>query len=115
MKRQWRAVSWLRLSMCFGLGRAMLSCREAPDFGNEGGARVEPVFSQHAPVPVGEPFLKLGDDCSQNGESSCESRVCLHARASEKDKGHVCSRACSSTAECPKDWTCVETYPGPNA
>ena len=53
----------------------------------------------------------LGEDCTTYGGPGCASGICLHTRP-DRSSGYFCSVRCQSTADCPDNWNCVQTYPG---
>jgi hypothetical protein len=53
---------------------------------------------------------QVGEDCSIQGKTECVSGLCIHASL-ERQGGYFCSKTCSVTAECPKDWKCGPISP----
>lgn len=80
--------------------------------GGESGDSAQParVFSEHRTLVAEKATKLLGDDCTANGKSACQSGLCLHTKAA-KDRGYICSSTCSKAADCPPGWSCVQTYP----
>ena len=53
----------------------------------------------------------VGVDCATYGQTSCKSKLCLHADP-EPSKGWFCATRCNSDKECPEEWRCGSIYPG---
>lgn len=73
---------------------------------------VRAVLTEHRPLQAQKATKQLGEDCSENGASTCLSGVCLHVKPG-REEGYVCSRACQEEKECPRDWHCAQVYPTP--
>lgn len=76
------------------------------------------VFSEAvtAPGTSGRRDKHLGEDCTANGASDCESGLCLKLSESPFG-GWVCSQACGSlerNVSCPRGWECHKTLPDPD-
>jgi hypothetical protein len=71
------------------------------------------VLTEHREVVSPKaPDKQLGEDCSAYGYTECRSGLCIHAGPELKEK-YFCSRACRSHSDCPKQWECQQTHPGP--
>jgi hypothetical protein len=70
------------------------------------------VLTEHRPLRAEKATKQLGEDCTGPGASACLSGVCLHVKPGRKE-GYVCSRACQSEQECPRNWRCAQVYPTP--
>ncbi len=70
----------------------------------------QPAFSEHRVQVSGRATKQLGEDCLKEGASGCVSGLCLHTGAGPEE-GYACSRQCTSSAQCPVNWRCVQVYP----
>jgi len=73
-----------------------------------------PVLAEHRPLEVAAPSKELGESCTENGGSACFSGLCLHV-SPDRNAGYFCSRACTSSQDCPKEWNCAQIYPAADA
>lgn len=103
----------MRFRTCFPLALLVASASCAP---SEPQNRRSEVFTEHRFLKAqpNAPKKQLGEDCSTNGASECQSELCFHTDA-DPSKGHVCSKACGSDEDCPEAWACRSVYPSPGS
>ncbi len=73
--------------------------------------RTPPVLTDHRFGVAATPARRLGEDCSLNGKSDCQTGLCFHYRPNP-GTGWVCSSTCKSVSDCPSGWGCSEVVPG---
>lgn len=81
----------------------------------EGGASTtapSAVFGDHQFALTAAATKQLGENCVVEGPGGCVTGTCFHYKPDPHD-GFVCSRACTSSDDCPSGWSCVSIYPGP--
>lgn len=70
-------------------------------------------LAEHRPSAlVAAAARHLGEDCATGGYRSCISRLCGHF-APAPESGYFCSRACTRSVDCPRDWNCAQAFPAP--
>ena len=65
------------------------------------------VLTEHQFSVSAKKAKRIGEDCSLHGSSECLSGVCLHT-SPHRHAGYICSQTCSSTSDCPANWSCVQ-------
>lgn len=112
MKSYWWSVFGIALGLFAACSRGPSESpgRSAPGPGGTSQA-LRPV-AEHRPQNVPAPRKQLGEDCTVAGYSDCISKLCVHVQPAPS-AGYFCTTACTGDSDCPADWACRQTYPGP--
>jgi hypothetical protein len=93
----------------FALGFALVTACS-----RDGAQSPDAVLTEHRFAAAGAKTRQLGEDCTQAGSLQCASGICLHVEA-DRNAGYVCSKACSSSSDCPPAWGCIQVFPAPDS
>src|SRR5215831_8905164 len=80
----------------------------------DGPSSPDAVLSEHRFAASAAKTKQLGEDCTQAGSAQCTSGICLHVEA-DRNAGYICTKACSSSSDCPRTWGCTQVFPAPDS